>query len=990
MDQDRTPEWRRFDEAWYLAEYDQARTEIAENGFFGAEEHYETIGKSFGFSPNRFFDEAWYRLAYPDIYAEICRGTLASGFDHYCTRGYATHAPHWLFSEQYYRRHAGAGAGVAEGIASGLYLNGYDHFLDTGDAAGLSGHWFLDPGALAHLAPFAPEEVVSHRGAFRTLIETAPSLADRFRLSWYFDPVWYRETYPEVARDIEAGRYLSALHHYLTNPTPRQYNPQASFSETYYARMHGDIVSSIEAGHLRNGYDHFVRFGAVEGRSPNEGIDLARFMKRADVRDMLRAGVYDSVYACWVAEHRKHGSMLDLPPPSEEQTRHLFEREAALQAAVIRRQGLDFSCSRAPDLSVVMILHNKLDLTLQALASLRANYRGSIQLILVDSASDDGTAGIEHLVRGAEILRYRYNIGYLDGCNAALPHVKASSLLYLNNDLRLYPNAIRNALARLYEDERIGAVGAKLIRSNMWLQEAGSIIWRDGATYGYRRQDSPNIPEASFTRDIDYASAAFLLVRSEIARELGGFDPIYRPAYFEDTDFCLRIVRAGRRIVYDPSVMVEHLEFGSAGTVGSQAQIKVNHRIFGRQHQDYLRQQYPAHVRNAVLARAHRNTRLKILFIEDRIPVRALGSGYVRSNDLLWSMSALGFQVTVFPVLPRAVSQTDLASDFPDDVELMAESDLSGLTGFIEERAGYYDAIWIGRTHNLTRLLPVLTEMSRLLPVSSVILDTEVIAAPRSIAKARFHPEAETQDSLAELVSRELEAAHYCQQIVVVSEHDANLVREAGYDNVSILGHAVALRPDPTSFSERRNFLFVGALHDVDAPNYDSLFWLVNDVLPELDDHLPGDIRISVAGYVSPAIDTGALRHSSRIDWLGPVDDLAGLYASHRVFVAPTRYAGGLPYKIHEAASHGLPVVATHLLAMQMGWQDGVELVSSSSEDPAAFAFAMAELYENEEKWLRIRSNGLLAVKRDCDPARFGQTLDHIIKSSVRPEGRQH
>ncbi|WP_243443804.1 glycosyltransferase [Asaia prunellae] len=617
------------------------------------------------------------------------------------------------------------------------------------------------------------------------------------------------------------------------------------------------------------------------------------------------------------------------------------------------------------------------------MASLRANYPGNIQLILVDSASSDDTAHIEKVVQGALVLRHRYNIGYLDGCNEALAHVRAPAVLYLNNDLRLYPHAIRNALKRLHQSEDCAAVGAKLVRTNMRLQEAGSIIWRDGSTYGYRRDDHPDIAEANFVRDVDYCSAAFLLVRTETARLMGGYDTIFRPAYFEDTDFCLRIARSGKRIVYDPSVMVEHLEYGSSGTAGSQAQMIINHRIFGRQHQDYLRKQMPAHLHNAVLARSHRSTRRKILFIEDRIPLRSLGSGYVRSNDLVWAMSALGFQVTVFPVLPRAASQTDLATDFPDDVELMIQSDMETLGTFIEERAGYYDAIWVGRTHNLVRLLPLFSEQSRHLPFGSIILDTEVIAAPRTIEKARFHPPKKTLPSLDQLVTNELETANYCQQIVVVSAHDAGLVRKAGYENVSILGHSLPLRPTPASFSDRRDFLFVGALHEVDAPNFDSLLWLINEVLPELDEYLPEDVKLTVAGFVHPSVDVTILRSTKRVNWLGPVDDLAALYATHRLFVAPTRYAGGLPYKVHEATSYGLPVVATRLLAKQMDWMDGYHLVSASCEDPIAFALAMAETYENEEKWEMIRAGGLQAIERDCDPAQFRMTLNEIIENSV-------
>ncbi len=46
-----------------------------------------------------------------------------------------------------------------------------------------------------------------------------------------------------------------------------------------------------------------------------------------------------------------------------------------------------------------------------------------------------------------------------------------------------------------------------------------------------------------FRRDVDYCSGAFLLFASEKFRELGGFDEAYAPAYYEESDFCLRLYR---------------------------------------------------------------------------------------------------------------------------------------------------------------------------------------------------------------------------------------------------------------------------------------------------------------------------------------------------------------------------------------------------------------------------------------------------------------
>jgi GT2 family glycosyltransferase len=241
-----------------------------------------------------------------------------------------------------------------------------------------------------------------------------------------------------------------------------------------------------------------------------------------------------------------------------------------------------------------MAVRDNFALTMQALSSLRDNFPGTIQLILVDSGSTDETQFLERYVRGVQVLRFDSNLGFVRACNAALMLASAATVLYLNNDVELAPGAVAAALDRLTLDRQIGAVGGKIIRSHGLLQEAGCIIWRDGTTLGYMRDASPLTPEANFVRDVDYCSAVFLLVRAAPLRGLGGFDEAFTPAYFEDTDLCVRLRQAGYRIVYDPSVVVHHLEYGTSGDRLPIEQVRDNQRTFiGTTPNGYSRSSHP-------------------------------------------------------------------------------------------------------------------------------------------------------------------------------------------------------------------------------------------------------------------------------------------------------------------------------------------------------------------------------------------------------------
>ncbi len=119
---------------------------------------------------------------------------------------------------------------------------------------------------------------------------------------------------------------------------------------------------------------------------------------------------------------------------------------------------------------------------------------------------------------------------------------------------------------------------------------------------------------------------------------------------------------------------------------------------------------------------------------------------------------------------------------------------------------------------------------------------------------------------------------------------------------------------------------------------------------------------------------------SPRVSLRGPMADLTPLYNRHRIFVAPTRFAAGAPYKVLEAASFGLPVVATDLLAEELGWRDGESLACAPPGDAEAFAKAVLALHGDENLWNRLRVSALERLERDYDEAGFVSRLRDVLR----------
>ena len=223
-----------------------------------------------------------------------------------------------------------------------------------------------------------------------------------------------------------------------------------------------------------------------------------------------------------------------------------------------------------------------------------------------------------------------------------------------------------------------------------------------------------------------------------------------------------------------------------------------------------------------------------------------------------------------------------------------------------------------------------------------------------------------------------------------VNPDEAKKLRDLGFLDVAVIGHLREARPTPRTFAERSGMLFLSAMHDRGSPNYDALDWFVREVLPLVEDALGWETRLTVAGYTDGQVSLDQFHGHPRITLRGMVEDTEPLYDSHRIFVAPTRYAAGIPYKVHKSASFGLPVVATELLRRQLGWQNDRDLLAVDASDPAEFARCIIALYRDAKLWQELRDNALERVRVENDPAEFKNAVRRALQPSAHliPEAK--
>jgi N-acetylglucosaminyl-diphospho-decaprenol L-rhamnosyltransferase len=240
------------------------------------------------------------------------------------------------------------------------------------------------------------------------------------------------------------------------------------------------------------------------------------------------------------------------------------------------------SSAAAPALLVVVVNYRTADVTIACLRSLAAEIPAipGARVVVVDNGSGDGSASRIEAAIGAEgfrgwasVLPLAENGGFAHGNNRGIAVAPdARHFLLLNSDTVVSPGSLRHCLAALEADPGVGALSCMLLNADGSMQNvarrfpsplrraAGALglPWRLPRAFRWADLDDPSWDRWTEARDVDWLGGAFLLVRGDVVRRIGGLDEDFF-FYGEDVEFCHRVRRAGFRCRYDPAVSIVHL-----------------------------------------------------------------------------------------------------------------------------------------------------------------------------------------------------------------------------------------------------------------------------------------------------------------------------------------------------------------------------------------------------------------------------------------------
>jgi GT2 family glycosyltransferase len=987
----------RLDVNWYAEKYPNSVLGIQSGRFESLQEHFDSTSLRELCSPSPYFCSSFYVRQSKYRERRPSWGIVEDYFRYGAPNGIA---PHWLFDEGYF---LGLHPEARQVILAGNLVSGYQYYIRK---IGIDNS-IKRPSPLFNKNYYIKNigrKVI--RDPFYDFIMSGSPQG--ISCSPLFDINWYSSKYTELRRSVgNIGLFESYLQHFLEFGMNEGKTPIPDFDEEYYIKQNPDVFdgSSNNIKPIR----HFLYQGISGGKSPNRFFDSKYYLENnpeaaKDLKKYDFIGPFEHFLAIGLEKNFKANRPLVSLSIAEDSAKAIYEKRCQIQAAAIKARVRSIRIPKFdnPYISIIIPVYNHFNFTINLLQQISLYIYSThnepcgsshAEIIVVDNGSTDLTKEIEHYIPGITIVRHSSPLGYPKACNLGAEAAKGRVLLFVNNDIEIQPGSLERVVDLFGREPNIGAAGGKIIKLNCVLQEAGGIVWNDGSTWGYGRGENPLAPCFQFQRDVDYCSGCFLAVDAALFKRLGGFDEDFSPGYYEETDLCARIWNEGRRVIYDPRIEVYHYEYASFSkgrpeTVATGL-IAQNREKFLQKNKEFISRR-PRFSLEQIEAAASRAEKIipRVLFIEDILPRHEIGSGFCRSEDIVWEFLKAGWWVNIW-VNQKLPSMEPIDAPFCEVTYACEQT--GGLTKFLQKASKSIDIIWICRTHNICGYAEAISQWRADNPRGRVICDSEAIASVRNwlimeLAKGISPDLASVQDKIQlSHLQKELAGHHVVDAFVAVSEIDQQLIAKVASGPISILGHKILIRPTETPFGAREGLLFCGAVHDEDSPNYDSLMWFANKIAPLLRVRLP-NVKLRIVGFWRPLIEIPPELNTGNIEFIGAVPDLAAYFASARLFVAPTRVAAGIPHKVHEAMGFGLPTVVTPILASQLvgfGSQNEPAFIAARDFSPEAFCDAITYAYSNPEIWERVRASAFKAIEQHCSTEGFSNGFARILETAV-------
>jgi N-acetylglucosaminyl-diphospho-decaprenol L-rhamnosyltransferase len=232
-----------------------------------------------------------------------------------------------------------------------------------------------------------------------------------------------------------------------------------------------------------------------------------------------------------------------------------------------------------PLLSIIIVAYKSRDEIGACLGSLPRTLSGSeVEVIVIDNSPGDGAGEVVRREFGWVSYRaVETNLGFGRANNLGYARSNGTFVLFLNPDTVCNAAALTHCIARLQADERIGLISPKLVQADgsmdlacrrsiptLWdgfcrASGLAAMLPRVTAFSGY---NLTHLAEND-SYEVGAINGAFMLAPRSVLQKVAPDGAVFDERFFmygDDLDLCIRIARAGWRIVYDGRVQITHLK----------------------------------------------------------------------------------------------------------------------------------------------------------------------------------------------------------------------------------------------------------------------------------------------------------------------------------------------------------------------------------------------------------------------------------------------
>ena len=741
-----------------------------------------------------------------------------------------------------------------------------------------------------------------------------------------------------------------------------------------------------------------IKLKNLQKQAP-EGFNLSSYrLLNPDLRKQFDSQYFGKEKELEYASHFMNAGLREkrdyqFPAPTQFDPNQFGRRQSRNQnlqqfLASGRKIKLSPSLFSKPIISFIVPVFGKFDSLLNLLLSLESQIDQRFEVIIYDNATQFSEKKQFYSQIQANIIYGDKNLHYLSACNHASSQAKGTLLVFLKPGVELNVDTASQLIESFKANPKLGVLGGKVLHQNQLVQELGGTIFSDAFNRGIGRNFGPNAFWLSFPRKVDYISASCLATRKDVFLELGKFDELFMPTYYEDLDYCVRVAQRGLEVLADPRLEITHDE--GAGQDDPEEDIKLqaaNRRQFLEKHALYLQNQQPAdHYQEAGLKAAPHFDAFKkrVLYIDDALPDPKFGNGFGRAKDIIDTLLEHDCFVTHVSTSNIKNLSSNIDAQYQIDgkqVEFIKFCSFDEIACILDKRPDFYDDVIVSRKHNIEYYL---SYFRNFLGNAKVIFDVEALFTLRdfinqselSFAEIDYEAYKNTPE-----FQNEIELFKYADVIWFASRVEKLLCESATQNTKPLfeVGHQVNnIARELIPFEQREGIVFLGSVPEPLSPNVDSIQLLLNEIIPGLRAssikepfYFIGNIEVQ---EVEDEIKAYCLKDENT-HYLGLVDDPANALSRAKVFVTPTRVAAGIPHKLTMPAEFGVPIVTSELIGQQIHTKDSFKYCRTIDE----FIYNIKDLCSNESSWNKGSKEVLNYVRKELNRKNYEPAFKSLI-----------